>query len=71
MSFTIPRTRAAASRLIDELRRRAPDAPADRRREVRAIQDALATGCGDAARVREQIEVTGYGASATWKRGQP
>jgi hypothetical protein len=40
---------------------------ADRRREV---QDAMAPGRGDAARVRDGVEVTGYGASATWKRGR-
>ena len=70
VSFTIPRTRAEASRLIDELRRRPADSVADRRREVRAVQDAMATGRGDAARVREELEVTGYGSSATWKRGR-
>ena len=70
VSFTVPRTRAEASRLIDELRRRPADSAADRRREVRAVQDAMATGRGDAARVREELEVTGYGASATWKRGR-
>jgi hypothetical protein len=71
VSFTVPRTRVEASRLIDELRRRTPDVVADRRREVRAVQDTMATGRGDAARVREELEVTGYGASATWKRGRP
>jgi Protein of unknown function (DUF3072) len=70
VSFTIPRTRTQASRLIDELRRRPADNAADRRREVRAVQDDLATGRGDAARLREELEVTGYGASATWKRGR-
>jgi len=66
----VPRTRAEASRLIDELRRRPVDSAADRRRDVRAVQDAMATGRGDAARVREELEVTGYGASATWKGGR-
>ena len=61
VSFTVPRTRAEASRLIDELRRRPADSAADRRRDVRAVQDAIATGRGDAARVREELEVTGYG----------
>ena len=70
VSFTVPRTRAEASRLIDELRRRPADSAADRRRDVRVVQDAMATGRGDAARVREELEVTGYGASATWKRGR-
>jgi hypothetical protein len=26
---------------------------------------------GDAARVREGVETSGYGSSATWKQGQP
>ena len=34
------------------------------------MQDDLATGRGDAARVREQLEVTGYGSTATWKQGR-
>ena len=70
VSFTVPRTRAEASQLIDELRRRRADSAADRRRDMSAVQDAMATGRGDAARVREELEVTGYGASATWKRGR-
>ena len=70
VSFTVPRTRAEASRQIDELRRRPTDSAADRRRDVRAVQDAMATGRDDAARIREEVEVTGYGASATWKRGR-
>ena len=48
----------------------APESAADRRCEVRAVQDAMATGRGDAARVREELEVSGYGASATWKGGR-
>jgi hypothetical protein len=70
ISFVPPRTRAEASRLIDELKRRRPEPRADRRREIRAVQDDLATGRGDAARVRED-EVTGYGSSATWKQVRP
>jgi len=68
VSFVTPRTRFEASRLIDELKRRAPDTRADRRREVRAVQDDLARGRGDAARVREELEVSGYGSTATWKQ---
>jgi hypothetical protein len=67
VSFVIPRTRAQASRLIDELKRHAPQPRADRAREVRGVQDDMATGRGDAAQVREDREVTGYGSSATWK----
>ena len=48
-----PQTRAEASRLIDQLKRRAPEPAADRRREIRAVQDDMARGRGDAARVIE------------------
>ena len=70
ISFIPPRTRAEASRLIDELKRRSPDPAADRRREIRAVQDDMARGRGDAARVIEGVETTGYGSSATWTRGR-
>jgi hypothetical protein len=70
VTFTLPTTSAEASRLIDELKRRDPEPPTDRRRELRAVQADMASGRGDDARVREELEVTGYGASATWKRGQ-
>ncbi len=68
VSFVPPRTCFEASRLIDQLKRRAPEPRADRRREIRAVQADLASGRGDAAQVREDIEVTGYGSSATWKK---
>jgi hypothetical protein len=67
ISFVLPRTRAQASRLIDELKRRAPEPIADRHREIRAVQDDLAGGRGDSARIREGVETTGYGSTATWK----
>src|SRR4051794_32360395 len=70
ISFTPPRTRAEASRLIGELQRRPADTIADRRREIRAVQDDMARGRGDAARVLEGVETTGYGSSATWTGGQ-
>jgi hypothetical protein len=70
VSFTPPRTRAQASRLIAELQRRPADPAADRRREIRGVQDDLARGRGDAARVLEGVETTGYGSSATWNRGR-
>src|SRR4051794_34294057 len=70
VSFTPPRTRAEASRLIGELQRRSPDPVADRRREIRAVQDEMARGRGDAARVREGVETTGYLSSATWTGGR-
>jgi hypothetical protein len=71
ISFVPPRTRSEASRLIDQLKRRAPDSAADRRREIRAVQDDMARRRGDAARVIEGLETTGHGSSATWKRARP
>jgi hypothetical protein len=70
ISFIPPRTCFEASRLIDQLRRRRPDTIADRRREIRAVQDDVARNRGDAARVVEGVETTGYGSSATWKGGR-
>jgi DUF3072 family protein len=70
ISFVPPRTRFEASRLIDELKRRTPDPVADRRREIRAVQRDMTERRGDAARVREGVETSGYGSSATWKAGR-
>ena len=70
ISFSPPRTCFEASRLIDELRRRRPDSVAERRREIRAVQDDMARNRGDAARVIEGVETVGWGSSATWKRGE-
>jgi hypothetical protein len=69
VSFVVPKTRAEASRAIGALKRRRPEPVADRRREIRAVQDDMARGRGDAARVVEGVETTGYGSSATWKAG--
>jgi hypothetical protein len=69
VSFVVPTTRAEASRAIDALKGRRPEPVADRRREIRAVQDDMARGRGDAARVVEGVETTGYGSSATWKAG--
>jgi hypothetical protein len=69
VSFVPPRTRFEASRLIDQLKRRAPQPAADRRREIRAVQDNMARHRGDDARIIEGLETTGYGSSATWQRG--
>jgi len=71
ISFVQPRTRFEASRLIDQLRRRRPDTVDDRRREIRAVQDDMASQRGDAARVVEGVETVGWGSSATWKGGRP
>jgi hypothetical protein len=65
VSFVPPRTCFEASRLIEQLSRRAPEPAADRRREIRAVQDDIARG-GDGARVIEGVETTGYGSSAHW-----
>lgn len=69
VSFVPPRTCFEASRLIDQLKRRRPEPVADRRREIRAVQDDMARGRGDAARVVEGRDTVGWGSSATWKRG--
>src|SRR4051812_7095156 len=67
VSFVPPRTCYEASCLIDQLKRRAPEPAADRRRESRAVRDDMAHHRGDDAGVIEGIETTGYGSSATWK----
>jgi hypothetical protein len=69
VSFVVPKTRAQASRAIDTLKRRPPEPVADRRREIRVVQDDMAHNRGDNAKVLEGIETTGYGSSATWKGG--
>jgi hypothetical protein len=69
VTFTMPKTRAQASRAIDTLKRRRPEPVADRRREIRAVQDDMARNPGDSAKVLEGLETTGYGSSATWKGG--
>jgi hypothetical protein len=66
VSFVPARTSFEASRAIEQLLGRSPDPRADRRREIRAVQDDLARGAGDGARVRED-EISGYGSTATWK----
>ncbi len=71
VSFVPPKARAEASRAIDALKRRRPEPLADRRREIRAVQEDMARNRGDAAQIREGIETTGYGSSATWTADQP
>ena len=70
ISFIPPRTCFEASRLIDQLKRRRPDTVAERRREIRAVQDDIARNRGDAACVVEGVETVGWSSSATWKRGE-
>jgi hypothetical protein len=67
VSFVPPRSCFEASRLIDQLKRRRPDTVADRRRDIRAVQDDMARDRGDAARVIEGVETVGWGSNATWK----
>ena len=69
VSFVIPKTRAEASRAIDALKRRRPEPVADRRHEIRAVQDDMARHRGDAAQVVHGVDTVGYGSSATWKGG--
>jgi hypothetical protein len=70
VTFVVPKTRAQASRAIDSLKRWRPEPFADRRREIRAVQDDMARNRGDNAKVLEGVETTGYGSSATWT-GRP
>ncbi len=64
-TFAYPQTMEDASNEIDRLKGVRKTPTADRRREHRDIQDDLATGRGDAARVRDD-ELSGYGTTATW-----
>jgi hypothetical protein len=66
VTFVVPKTRAEASRAIDALKRRRPEPAADRRRELRAVQDDMARGRADDARVVEGLETTGYGSNCRW-----
>jgi hypothetical protein len=66
ISFVPPRTCFEASRLIDQLKRRRADTVAERRREIRAVQDDMARRLGDSARVIEGRETTGYGSNCRW-----
>lgn len=68
VSFTPPKTKAEASRLIGQLKQRKPDAIADRVRETRQVQADMARR-GGAARVREH-ELEGHGSTAAWKERQ-
>ena len=66
VTFAVPKTRAQASRAIDTLKSRRPEPFADRHREIRAVQDDMARGRGDSARIREGVETTGYGSNCQW-----
>jgi hypothetical protein len=66
VTFVVPKTRAEASRAIGALKRRRPEPVADRRRELRAVQEDMARGRGDDARIVEGLETTGYGSNCQW-----
>jgi hypothetical protein len=64
-SFATPQTRAQASREIGRLKARRRSTRTERAVERKQVSRALADS-GDAAQVRGD-EITGYGASATWR----
>ena len=68
VSFTPPRTRAEASRLIAELKNRPTSQQAEVRRELKSVREDL-SAARDAAQVRED-EITGYGSTATWSKAE-
>lgn len=70
ISFTPPKTKGEASRLIDGLLKRRPDSKSDQRRDVRAVQADMAERPRDATRIRED-ETTGHGSSAVWNTDRP
>jgi hypothetical protein len=65
-SFATPQTRAQAGREIGRLKARKRSTRIDRAIDRGEVSRRLAAG-GDDARVRCS-EITGYGASATWRR---
>jgi hypothetical protein len=64
-TFTLPATRADASRDIRRLREATPSSRQELGEERRAIRDALSVGDGARAAVRDE-EITGYGSSCEW-----
>ena len=64
-SFAWPQTVGQASREIERLEALERMLRSDRRREDKAVRDAVASGPRDAAAVRED-ETAGYGSSARW-----
>jgi len=62
-SFVWPQTVGQASREIERLKALEPISHSDRRREDKALCDALASGPRDAARIRAE-EIVGFGSSA-------
>ncbi|HEY5054408.1 MAG TPA: hypothetical protein VII45_13475 [Solirubrobacterales bacterium] len=64
-TFAYPETFEEADRQIKRMLKVKRTSTADRRRETRAIRDAMAEGRGDSASVRMD-ELAGYGSSARW-----
>jgi hypothetical protein len=64
-SFAWPQTSKEASEEIDRLQKSKRTGRADRSRETRELRRDMASGRGDAARVRD-AELGGYGSTAHW-----
>ena len=64
-TFAWPQTKGQASREIDRLEAQERMLRSDRRREDKAVRNAVASGSRDAATVRED-ELDGFGSSARW-----
>ncbi|HWT92727.1 MAG TPA: hypothetical protein VN238_07005 [Solirubrobacteraceae bacterium] len=69
-TFTLPRTADQASTEIKRLLGVKPTPAADRARELRDIQTAMATERGDAAR-HDETDVEGHGSTARWSQTAP
>ncbi len=67
-SYTYPQTGSEASKEITRLKKVAPTSRSDRHRELKSVRRAMASGRGDAARVRDD-ELQGYGSTAAWSQG--
>ena len=67
-TFTPPKTKAEASREIEQLLTRGRDARGDQLRDCQAVQNDLQAGAGDAVR-HHRSDTTGYGSRARWARG--
>lgn len=67
-TFAYPRTGGEASEEITRLKKVAPTSRSDRRRELKSVRGAMATGRGDASRIRDD-ELQGYGSTAAWREG--
>jgi hypothetical protein len=64
-TFVWPASAAAARKQIEDLKGRKKTSRVDRRLETRQVRRDMATGRGDAARVRDE-ELAGYGSTARW-----